>query len=168
MKGRKQKPEHLKVLEGTFRKDRKNNDAPEKNQAPMTPPFWLPENCLCYFNVIKERMETHKLGSASWTEAAAALAIRIREIQDCNEIIAEQGSVYKSEIVSDKPEMNEQGVMHYPKKILIKGHPAVTQRSEALRHLQALLSEFGLTPASIGKTGVNLGNKKTKDPWENI
>jgi phage terminase small subunit len=50
---------------------------------------------------------------------------------------------------------------------MIKGHQAVSQRNEAMHHLQSLLSEFGLTAASILKVaGLREGTEKSADPVE--
>ena len=55
---------------------------------------------------------------------------------------------------------DENGIVITPVKVMVKGHPAVGQRNEAMRHLQSLLAEFGLTPASISKVSVT---KKEED-----
>ena len=158
-KGRKTKPQNLKLLQGTSRADRVNKNAPKQDEDSLLPPHWLPEDCYTYFDVVKNRVSVYALDSASWTEAAALIAMRITEINECTEIIKEEGRTYISETI-----INGDGDEIINKK-MIKGHPAVGQRNEAMRHLQSLLSEFGLTPASISKVS-SINNKDSEDnPW---
>lgn len=94
--------------------------------------------------------------------------MRIYEIEECNRIIQAEGRTYKSETVGKTiidPVTNEPKTMI---KVMVKGHPAVGQKNEAMRHLQSLLAEFGLTPAAIGKIGAGDGKEKKKDPWESF
>ena len=39
--------------------------------------------------------------------------------------------------------------------VLIKAHPAAVMKSDAWKRIRAMLSEFGMTPASRSKVGVN-------------
>lgn len=167
-KGRKQIPDNMKVVKGTFRNSRSNPDKPESDAAGLLAPAWLPAECLEHFRTVKDRISVYNLDSASWTEAAALIALRLHEIETCNEIIAQEGRTYRSETASEKPIINGEGKPVFPVKVMIKGHPAVSQRNEAMRHLQSLLAEFGLTPAAISKVSTNGGGKKEKDPWENF
>ena len=168
-KGRKTKPDKFKVLEGTFRKDRANSAAPDADKDALAAPSWLPAESLEHFLTIKERISVYGLDSASWTEAAALIAMRITEIERLNAIIEAEGRTYRSETLAGDPVTTDDGLTVTPVKVMIKGHPAVGQRNEAMRHLQALLAEFGLTPASISKVGKSDGQGgKKKDPWESF
>lgn len=150
-RGRKAKPEHLKLLAGTNRKSPTAKNAPTASKDGLLPPEWLPEDCHTWFWIIRDRISVFKLDSSSFTEAVAMIAMRIHDIEDCSAIIAKEGRTYLT--LSTTGER------------LAKGHPAVGQRNEAMRHLQSLLSEFGLTPSSISKVGVVQGEQKEKDPW---
>lgn len=147
-KGRKNKPDNLKVLQGTFRKDRSNPDKPNSDEGELMAPDWLPKDCREYFETVKSRLAVYDMDSASWTETVCLIAMRIHEIKLCNEDIEIYGLTYTS----------DKGGIH--------GNPCVAQRSEAMRHLQSLCAEFGLTPASICKVGNTSGKKKAKNPWE--
>lgn len=166
--GRKRKPDRAKILEGTFRKDRANPAAPDEDQAGMVVPPWLPADALEHFLTVKERLAVYKLDSASWTEAAALIAMRINEIEICSRVIEAEGRTYTSETAMDKPVIGTDGEPYFPVKRMIKGHPIVNQKNEAMRHLQSLLSEFGLTPAAIAKVGKKDGDSSQKDPWESF
>lgn len=144
-KGRKALPTGLKVIKGTFRKDRVPDGMPDADIDGMKAPAWLPPEAVEHFGVFKSRVEALGLNSKTFTEVAALAALRMSEIEKLTEIIKSDGPVYES--------VDDGG------KLLKKSHPAVSQRSEAARHLQGLLSEFGLSPAAIQKIG---GGKKEK------
>jgi P27 family predicted phage terminase small subunit len=163
--GRKRKPDQFKVLEGTFRKDRANPDTPASDKKGMEAPPWLPADCLEHFLTVKERISVYKLDSASWTEAAALIAMRINEIEVCNRVIEQEGRTYKSETGSETIIDPKTGEAKTLIKVMVKGHPIVAQKNEAMRHLQSLLSDFGLTPSAIGKVGSSGEGKKGSDPW---
>jgi P27 family predicted phage terminase small subunit len=154
MRGRKPKAEHLKLLAGTNRKSRTNKNGPDPSKEGLQPPGWLPEDCHAWFSTIRDRISVFKLDSSSFTEAVAMVALRIRDIEACSEIIAREGRTYTTLSTTGQQ--------------VAKAHPAVNQRSEAMRHLQSLLSEFGLTPSSISKVGVVAGEEKEKDPWSKL
>jgi phage terminase small subunit len=136
-KGRKKTPDQMKLVRGTFRKDRANDCAPDQAPDGMRAPSWLPAGAVEYFGVLKTRLEVHGLNSSSFTEALAMAALRLHEIDELSREIEAHGRVYET--------TNAKGdVVH-------KSRPEVAQRNDALRHLQGLLAEFGLTPASISK-----------------
>lgn len=153
-KGRKKTPDKMKIVKGSFRKDRANDNAP--NQAPdgMRAPSWLPREAIEHFGVLKARIESFGLNSSSFTEALAMAAIRLWEIEDLTARIEEDGPIY----LSVKYSKDDDGKLK--KSVLKKTNPAVGQRNEAMRHLQALLSEFGLTPASISKVSKATGENQ--------
>lgn len=160
-KGRKKTPETVKLLKGSFRKDRANDSAP--NQAPdgMRAPSWLPREAVEYFGVLKSRLEEYGLNSSSYTEALSLAAMRLAEVDELNQIVAEDGPIY----LSEKWTRDDDG--NLKKTVLKKSNPAVGQRNEAMRHLQSLLAEFGLTPASVSKINAG-GKKKPQNAFEAI
>lgn len=133
MAGRKTLPTKLKEVKGTARKCRDRKTEAKQSQSGMIPPEWLPVRCNKYFNRIKQMVGELGLDSESYSDVAAIAATRIDEIIACNKEINKNGRVL-SEGLS------------FPRT-----NPAVTQLNEALRHMQSLLSELGLTASSLGK-----------------
>jgi P27 family predicted phage terminase small subunit len=86
-----------------------------------------------HFAVLRERIAGLGIASKTDTEALALAASRMAEIEECDEIIREHGRVILEE------------------NKMPRATPAVAQRNEAMRHLQSLLAEFGLTPAARSK-----------------
>lgn len=136
--GRKRKPTAQKKLEGTMRPDRANPNEPAP--APVRPqsPEALSGSERAYFDLIVARLAAEKRASSSHTETIALLAQRFVEIDDTTLIIQRDGRIYES--------VNED-----TGTVMIRAHPACALKSEAMRHAQSLLSELGLTPASLSK-----------------
>lgn len=150
--GHKPIPEKIKIVKGTFRKTRARNSPPQVDEK-MQPPSWMPEEAKPHFEVLKARVDGIGYDSSTYTEALAMAATRLFEIDQCNKIIAEKGPTFSTTNINGDE--------------TLKNNPAVAQRSEAMRHLQSLLVEFGLSPSSISK----LGTKKAKEKasaWESF
>lgn len=137
MKGAKAQHPNLKVIKGTFRKGRENPDAPALDSAVPNAPEGLPARTIEWFGRITARLQAINCASATNTEMLTLLASRLTEVEDCDRDIALYGRVYET-----RTRLGER---------MIKGNPAVSQRSEAMRHVQSLLAEFGLSLATIGK-----------------
>jgi len=133
--GRKKLPDKMKVVKGTFRKGRSVPTADRQSSSSMVAPSWLPEDCLPYFERLRELVALVGLDSDTYSILLAQTAMRLAEIDACNQDIAINGRVSRG-------------------KSFARTNPAVTQLNEATRHLQSLLAEFGLTPSSIGKMPV--------------
>ena len=156
-KGRKKTPDNIKIIRGTFRDDRANKNVPTPDNDVARSPSWLPVEAREYFGVLKERLDGINLASRTYTEMLAMAAQRLAEIEHLNKIIFKEGQTY----ISTKLDKNGEPVVD-----MVKPHPAVAQRSEAMRHLQSLLSEFGLSPAAVGKVSVSDASKKTENPYK--
>lgn len=111
----------------------------------MTAPESLSEAARVHFAALKESVAQLGLDSATFTETLALAAMRLEEIDQCDAIIAEHGRIIET--------TTEAG------SLFLRPNPAVTMRNEAMRHLQSLLAEFGLTPTSAARVGV-----KKRDP----
>ena len=132
--GRRKIPDFIKLVNGTQKKCRIDNSAQIQDQAGMVAPSWLPEECLGYFEGLRAKVETLGLNSDTYTDGLAMAAMRIGQIEECTAEIKRLGRV----IIGDT---------------FARANPAVAQLSDAMRHYQSLLAEFGLTPSSVGKVG---------------
>lgn len=137
-KGRKKLPDTLKVVQGTFRKHR-GKTADSQDETSMVAPGGLSEVAQRHFETLLERIAVLGLDSATYSEALTLAAMRMEEIGTCNALIADHGAV----VMADTQAGNT----------MLRPNPAVAMRNEAMRHLQSLLAEFGLTPSSIGRVG---------------
>lgn len=149
MAGRKSTTDRLKVVKGTFRKDRARNTEKKQSKAGLKAPSWLPEEAATYFKAIQNEMKDIGQDSRTFSCLASLAAIRMAEIQDLNVQIEAEGSVLDGGSIPHK-------------------NPAVSQRNEALRHLQSLLSELGLTPTALGRIGKAVSENKSPDGFGDL
>lgn len=147
MTGRKRVPDHLKIVSGTAQPCRMNPDAPVAASGLPVPPEWLSARAAEIFAGLVSVLDEMGIASASDTAALAMAASRLEEVEICTAIVEDGGRTFLSSI-----EYDDQGRVV---KQQIRGHPAVAQRSEAMRHAQSLLVDFGLTPAARAKVSVN-------------
>jgi P27 family predicted phage terminase small subunit len=144
-KGRKKLPDQLKVISGTFQKCRSSKSGERQNDEPMEAPEGLSEGALKHFETLRWRIALLGLDSSTYTEVLTLAAMRLEEIDACNQAIVDHGALIMAKTVTGGE--------------LLRANPAVSMRNEAMRHLQSLLAEFGLSPSSIGKVGA-----KKKEP----
>ena len=145
----KKKPDHLKVIAGTARPDRMNPDAPAANLGTAEPPEWLSERAAEIFAQLSATIDGMGIASPDDQAALAMLASRIEEIEVCTAVIEDAGRTYCTTATSGDR--------------LVRARPEVSMRSEALRHAQSLLAEFGLTPAARSK--VSAGRPAEANPF---
>jgi len=149
-KGRKKKPKKQKELQGTVRKDRDNPNAPEPSkELPELPPEDN-SKAAYFFRQILELINEMGYASKSDTNVMQLAAMRMAEVEDLDETIKEQGKIY---VVT-----NKRGEYVY------KARPEVAMRNEAMRHLQSLLAELGLSPSSRSKV-IKPSKPEGDDGW---
>ena len=150
MAGRKPLPDYIHEARGTDRPDRKR-DRPATSTDPPRPPRWLGKEAKRIFRQIARRLEEMRVASASHTEMLALAAMRLAEVEMYTRQLDELGSsTYETE-----------GTMGQK---LVKVRPEVALRSQAARHAQSLLSEFGLSAASLNKVAARK-DLKTDNPF---
>lgn len=147
MAGRKRTPDHLKVVAGTDRPDRMNPDAPKPSADLPDAPEWLSPRGAVIFKQLVAILGPMGVGSSSDAAMLALAASRLEEVEICTAMIEDGGRTFVSNTTYD----DDGRVVSQQ----IKGHPAVAQRSEAMRHAQSLLAEFGLSPAARSKVSVS-------------
>ncbi|TDR94194.1 phage terminase small subunit P27 family [Enterovirga rhinocerotis] len=158
MAGRKPKPDHLKLITGTAQACRMNPSAPEGSKAPPVAPDWLSERAAEIFEGLVEILGEMGLASGSDTAMLAMLASRIEEVEICTAVIEDAGRVYVSKAETTT---GEDGTLVV--KQMVRARPEVSMRNEALRHVQSLLAEFGLSPAA--RSRVSAAGKKEEDEF---
>jgi phage terminase small subunit len=167
MKGRKSLLTLVKKAKGTLRKDRINKNEPKPELIPPRSPAFLSPKASEWFGVLTARLQGIGIASVSHTENMMLAAIRLEEIESCDESIRGEGRIiyiteartYLGQVIYDK---DNKPVLN----VRARSNPAVAERSEAMRHLQSLLAEFGLSPASMGK--VSTPAAKPANEWSGL
>ncbi len=137
MAGRKRKPDALKQLAGTAQPCRMNPEAPVASEGESEAPDWLSERAAAIFGQLAAITDRMRIASPDDVAMLALLASRLEEIEVCTAIIEDLGRVYQTVSTTG-------ATMH-------RARPEVGMRNEAMRHAQALLAEFGLSPAARSK-----------------
>lgn len=150
MVGRKATPSHLSVLRGNPGKRKINKAEPTFSEDLPSAPEWLSERAKEIFTLFVTRLNEMGYASASHTEALALAAMRQGEIEEYTKILAGKGSSYQTKTVTGQK--------------IVKARPEVAMRSEAARHLQSLLAEFGLSPSAATK--VVVPRRQSKNPFK--
>lgn len=132
-KGRKPRPTYLKLAKGTAKKSRLNKAEPDQHEQPMACPAWLPKGAVPHFERIRGLMGDWGLDSASYQDVVAEVALRIDEAERLTRWIEKNGRGFWSETKTGR---------------IRRAFPEVAMRNEALRHLQSLLAELGLSPTA--------------------
>lgn len=137
--GRPRKPRHLHVVGGTFRADRHGSDehTPKPSpDMPEPPPFMSPRGAEIFAGVAAI-LAGMGMASRDHTMMLYALALRIEEVEQHQAMVEDLGYTFMT--------TNTAG------ETVPKVRPEARLRSDALRHLQSLLHEFGLSPAAVSK-----------------
>lgn len=148
-KGRKRTPDHLKVVRGTDRADRRNEAAPKPGRGrPSAPAHLSAVGREMWGYVVKL---TDDAGVLTEMDALAVeqLVEAYADWRQARDVVEIEGTHYESENASGGK--------------MIRAHPAVAMRSDAARRFQSLMAEFGLTPASRSKVSVK-GDDGEADP----
>jgi P27 family predicted phage terminase small subunit len=152
--GTKRKTPALKSIDGS----RSRNKNADKKAAALAKkiasdkvlaPGYLSQREMEKFDLISIRLKEINVLSDSFTEIQAICAQRLAQIEELSEVLEAEGMTYQS--------VNQHGGQ------MIKPHPAVAMRNDAMRHSQSLLSEMGLTHTAISKlAGALPPHKNTK------
>lgn len=146
------KPTALKVIEGTFRKDRApKNEAKPAVKAPSCP-RWLHREAKREWRRIVPELLTLGLLSQIDRAALAAYCEAYAEWWEADRTIREEGR-YQTFITKTGSEYRQV-------------HPAVGVKNNAIDRMRRFASEFGMTPAARTRVEAAERDEKPKDPAE--
>ena len=169
MPGRKRKPTHLHIVQGTAQPCRLNKLEPKAPNTPPQPATPLEPRVSFWYGVVCGRIQGLGIASSVDSEMVMLLAMRLAEVDECTAHIKEHGSVTKKIEMIDVPVPDRPGEFITEAQILLKPNPAVAQRTQAVRHAQSLLAEFGLSPASRAKVSkLDSTRKAPENIWESL
>lgn len=136
MKGRRL-PTAIKQLQGTHQKCRDASDAPPINQmVVVNVPAWIDASARAseIYCELAGALTGMQVLSDEDRFSLALAASALEEVEKLTALIEDQGMFYDT--------TNAQG------ELMIRAHPAVKQRADAMRRAQSLLNDHGLTPAA--------------------
>jgi P27 family predicted phage terminase small subunit len=142
------KPTHLKVMQGTERKDRSNPNEPIADTAWPVAPEYLSDVQVEKFIVLIEMIDSMNIANRVDVGMLTDLAVVECEIADDVVMLASDGPYY----VPSK----DSGI--------IRAHPAVARLTANRQRAQALRNEFGLSPAARSKVSA-LPTPERENPY---
>ena len=147
MAGRKKTPTKLKVLQGTFRKDRANPNEPDpENHIPDAPDHLSSDALIEWGRMSHQLIKLGLLSDIDRTALAIYCQTYARMVK-YEKIVAVEGELTKT----DKG------------NIILS--PNMWVVNKAIEQCHKFLVEFGMSPASRAKVTATKGKKK-EDPWE--
>lgn len=149
-KGRKRTPDHLKLISGTDRADRRNDAAPTPECVRPPMPETLTETAQANWDRFCDILDGMGVLTVADEFALEHLVEAYADWRHAHDVIAAEGTHYETTSSTG-------GTM-------IRAHPAVSMRSDAARRFQSLMSEFGLTPASRSRVSVSGDREQIDDP----
>ena len=144
--GRPRKPDHLKLVAGTAQPSRMNPNAPTPSKALPEPPEHLSERAQEWFRKTLATLDGMGIASADHVDMLMLASMRYDEILDCQMVIEDLGRTFTTVSMTGS--------------LTFKPRPEVAMKNEAMRHLQSLLAEFGLSPAAVGKVSGPPGERE--------
>jgi P27 family predicted phage terminase small subunit len=142
MRGRKPKPRILKIVQGTYRKDRaKNEPAPELIAPPC--PRWLPRKAKNEWSRLAPQLEELGLLTQLDGPMFAGYCATVARWRQAEERLAKEGLTI----------LGEGGQM--------KSHPCVRIATQAAALMLKFGSDFGLTPTSRSRIDLPAPPKKS-------
>lgn len=146
--GRPSKPTHLKKLGGTLQPSRTNPLEPVPEVALGLPPDWLSSTAKEYWQEIGSLLLQMKIVSYGDTAAMSLLCDVLAQWVSVRVTLTKRGRVYE---------------LLTPGGKVFRARPEVAMEADLWRRAKAMLTEFGLTPASRSKVSA-LGGVDEKDP----
>lgn len=147
MAGRKKTPTKLKVLQGTFRKDRANENEPMPEIKIPNPPDHLSDVALKEWKDISEYLYGLGLLSGIDRSMLAMYCQAYSRWVKYENVVAEKGELIKT--------ANGNVILS----------PAMWVVNKAMDQCHKYLTEFGCSPASRAKVTA-IKSKEKEDPWE--
>lgn len=141
------KPTHLKTVQGTVQKCRANPNEPVASAMMPVAPEYLSEAAAAKFSWLVTILDGMGVASRDDTDALAMLSSLLVDV--------EEDTVLLNSVPAFYVPSEESGI--------IRAHPAINRLATNRQRAQALLGEFGLTPAARSK--VSAGKPKEVNPF---
>jgi len=145
----------LKVIEGTFRKDRDARpDRPTPKRGVPQMPASLSAAAKREWKRLAALLDQMGVLTVVDQDVLMLTAEACARLKELSKAIAKHGTVYKTENVTGAR--------------VVKPRPEVQQYESTARRLQSLLGELGLTPAARSRVAKAAGVEQREDPWQKL
>ncbi|WP_369115068.1 phage terminase small subunit P27 family [Edwardsiella tarda] len=149
MSGPPKTPTHLRLVRGNPSKRAINKNEPTPPSGVPPTPKHFDKRGKYWFKRIGEELDAVGVMSTLDAKALELLVEAYSEYRHHCEVLDEEGYTYQT--VSAAGEK------------IVKAHPAAAMKADAWKRIRAMLSEFGMTPASRSK--VEIKTPGSEDPF---
>jgi len=161
--GRPRKPTDLKLLQGTYRKDRSpaNEPKPEKVSLPPKPPSYL----------TKWAKKLWKSLAVELTEKGILTTIDTPALEACCEAYGQYRAAHEAVFRPQDPKTGKRikrTLQEYMKGRNSQTMPEYTTMTKAFNTFKAYLIEFGMTPASRGRIDIPKSIEEETDKMKRL
>ena len=153
--GRRPKPSKLRELQGNAGHRKINKHEPNPKAGVPDQPLWLRGEASAEWKRIVPGLKEHGILTKVDGQALAAYCAAWAQLVRAEAAIEEYGILIVT--LEEKTGVS-----------LLRVNPAVRVKSDALRHVRAFLTEFGLTPASRSRLQIKPDDGKSQDPLEDL
>lgn len=147
-RGRKPKPTHIKLLEGTARPDRVRADEPVPTGELPDPPSDVPARHREVWAWLRSLVDPMRVASAAEEARFRQLVAQWVEREELLDDIETHGRVYET--------ISENGSK------MFRARPEVAMLQDVDKRLAATLADFGLTPAARTKVAAREAPKRSR------
>jgi len=150
MPGPPKTPTHLALVKGNPSKRGINKKEPKPPSGVPPIPKHLDKMGKYWFKRIGEELDAVGVMTTLDGKALELLIEAYTEYRQHCDVLTEEGYTYKTVSATGED--------------IVKAHPAAVMKSDAWKRIRAMLSEFGMTPASRSKVGAS--GPSEADPLE--
>lgn len=141
MPGPPKTPTHLALVKGNPSKRAVNKKEPKPPSGVPPVPKHLDKMGKYWFKRIGEELDAVGVMTTLDSKALELLIEAYTEYRQHCDVLTEEGYTYKTVSATGED--------------IVKAHPAAVMKSDAWKRIRAMLSEFGMTPASRSKVGAS-------------
>lgn len=141
MPGPPKTPTHLALVKGNPSKRAVNKKEPKPPSGVPPVPKHLDKMGKYWFKRIGEELDAVGVMTTLDGKALELLIEAYSEYRQHCDVLTEEGYTYKTVSATGED--------------IVKAHPAAVMKSDAWKRIRAMLSEFGMTPASRSKVGAS-------------
>lgn len=141
MPGPPKTPTHLALVKGNTSKRAVNKKEPKPPSGVPPVPKHLDKMGKYWFKRIGEELDAVGVMTTLDGKALELLIEAYTEYRQHCDVLTEEGYTYKTVSATGED--------------IVKAHPAAVMKSDAWKRIRAMLSEFGMTPASRSKVGAS-------------
>lgn len=166
--GRPPKPTALKLVQGTARPDRVNDDEPKPDQGMPKVPSWLSPAARRHWRTIAPLLADMQVLTVADGTALGLLADVLAEWVEARAVVRKLGMVYESRTLkahSQRADADEEEFDPTALSVMIRQRPEVAIAQDAWKRARAMLADFGLNPSA--RSRLHVGKKDEEvDPLE--